>query len=95
MLMTALLLALCLTPIFGQSKFEECETGWTGIDDKCYFLSQEKADFSASVAKCQHLNGKLFEPKTVEQQKSVYDLTKAKGINEFYIGIYDSDIEGT
>ena len=91
----ALLLALCLNPILGQSGFEDCESGWTGIDNKCYFLAQEKADFSTAVAKCQHINGKLVEPKCAKHQKIVYDLAKANGIEEFYIGIYDTEAEGT
>ena len=92
--MKAVLLALCLTPIFGQSEFQDCQSGWNGIEDKCYFLSEEKVEFSAAVAKCQHLDGKLVEPMNAVQQKSVYDLAKENGINEFYIGIYDSSVEG-
>ena len=93
--MKALLLVLCLSPNLGQSVFEDCESGWTGIDHKCYFISHEKTKFSAAVAKCQHLNGKLVEPKCNKHQKAVYYLAKANGVDEFYIGIYDSEVEGT
>ena len=69
---------------------DNCPHGWTILDKNCYKVPEEKKNWNDAIQFCQEIDGKLAEPKNLEQNEKIANLVKQKhGSERFFIGIHD------
>ena len=68
---------------------------WTKILDSLIWFSSESATFDEAIQKCSKMGARLFEPRSLRQNREVYAALKAKGRDQHYhwIGINDRLVE--
>ena len=62
----------------------------TCMSSKCYFSSNIKVKYDVAVSECKSHGGKLFEPKSMSENKKVSNYVKSK-LDGFWIGVNDRD----
>ena len=69
--------------------------GWTKVLDSLVWFSSEGATFDGAIQKCTEMGARLFEPRTLRQNREVYAALKAKGRaqHDHWIGINDRLVE--
>ena len=70
---------------------DSCSNGWTLIGKTCYFVSDDKVDFSTAKDSCTDKDAKLVEPKSLEENEKISALVKQKHGNDvrYFIGLTD------
>ncbi|XP_063074203.1 C-type lectin domain family 4 member E-like [Engraulis encrasicolus] len=82
---------LCL--LFLGPSAERCSMAWDIYGGKCYFLSHDKFNWTASRDKCVSMGGHLVIIESREEQ--MYVKHKLNGTeDDFWIGLTDSEREG-
>ena len=64
---------------------QTCLTGWSLIEDQCYWISKKKLSFEEAKSNCEAKGAKLFEPMSEKENKQVHDKMKAKSDYYMYI----------
>ena len=78
-----------------------CPNGWFFFNTTCYFAIAEKVTHADADSACQAFaDGKLFEPKSVEENTAIYDImSMIHGATlEYWVGIKafaDEDPDGS
>jgi len=75
--------------------FDGTEPEW--VKDSLIWISDFEATFDDAQEQCQSYGGRLYEPKSLEHNKMVWNFLKSKGRTEYYrhwIGINDIAREG-
>ena len=69
--------------------------GWTKVFDSLIWFSSESATFDEAIQKCSKMGARLFEPRSLRQNREVYAALKAKGRAQHghWIGINDRLVE--
>ena len=85
------------------SYFSDCPSDWHLVDEKCYLFKKNNIDFHKAEKSCKQMNAKLFEPKDLETNNLVFNISsnvsKEWDGNKnnyifFWIGIHDTASEG-
>ena len=66
--------------------------GWTKVLDSLVWFSSEVATFDEAIQNCTEMGAHLFEPRTLRQNREVYDALKARPGRDhknYWIGIHD------
>jgi len=68
---------------------------WTKVLDSLVWFSSEYATFDEAIQNCTEMGAKLFEPRSLRQNREVYAALKAKGRDQHahWIGINDRLVE--
>ena len=69
--------------------------GWTKVLDSFIWFSSEDATFDQAIQNCTQMGARLFEPRTLRQNREVYAALMAKGRaqHNHWIGINDRLVE--
>ena len=65
---------------------------WTKVLDSLVWFSSERATFDEAIQNCTEMGAHLFEPRTLTQNREVYDALKARpgrDQHNYWIGIHD------
>ncbi|XP_008401535.1 C-type lectin domain family 4 member E-like [Poecilia reticulata] len=80
----------------GERKCRPCLTDWTLQGEKCFYFSEDRADWISSQYLCMSLGGALATIKTEEEQEFLFKMAQSRSQGDSYwLGLRSSAVDGT